>query len=1061
MKQRRAINQHSQFPFGPNTPALPQLEGIIGMQSGMVGSPEGLHLFHTSMAADQDTAYEMVLQDHKKVLNNKMPTARYEAVHRGFYMPHIAAQLTRVDPVQRVYQLETPDYSGATLRRTEMTVDFEFFDGAQVAQQFDQLMTLLTNNDSPPPREIILSPVCILCRRIYESLYVNDVGSMAIFYVKFLFVAAGGREWQNDFMLNLQNGYDTFIKVRLAKRSVVRINSEIVYMAAAIATAMTEFAESYNRTLADMEWNLVGIRIQQKVYDIHGRFSPIIASGGKACDVIELINHSPDILLRSDMARMKKDLESSGMMLSSPHTYHNCLLIAIDLAIRQEDWETLIPHEKSLYQSRASSIKKGLRLKKKMRLDDFIRIVGQRGRSWLRNQSIELFDVHQNRVGMLQHKTRPAMETRKVFLFGQHAMAVVPKKDIHDEEFYKLIEPAQIKKRTDVTIGYWDMETTTTLKPYMIGLWFDREDDVIVFVGTDCVTQMMKYLEANAPTRLILYAHNGGKFDVPILHKYLPTWWHLIDILGQKTGRIINYKVFNADKKKTVVFLDSYPLIPSSLDELSRRYNVAHPKLIGTVDHRLMTDEDWMNQDLDIVIQYLKHDVMSLAECLDGFRADTMTMYNVDPVGSGMLTGPSISKWVFISRFYNVNNFPLYHLPSKISAYTRRAYHGGRSDLGFRGWAHNLTYYDIVSQYPSVMVTDLPYGIPEWEEFTELPPSFRGFATIRVRGGSGPILTIRVKDHQRGLITPKFKVWTEVVLYSAELRFVLDNNDLTKYEIEMVGGLRFKHGPYLRGITELFFEIKTQAKHISPAAYVAAKARLNSIYGHFVFAEWGRQLVLLSSPRDFAAYFASGNLIAASDKLAIVDGPMDSRMRYVPTGASIASKAYVMLMRNVLAIYRAGFTCFYTDTDSLVTDAPPEIIESVQPIGLQLGDMEPELEDVIDAVFVAPKIYALRSPNKTIVKLKGVPLGPYLEYEDGPDGPTFRHKSADGDFWIGFDEIAGLLEGRSINVQTFRVYGGKESMMKGEGLRAAAPTITITGEYKKGIVDEHGYVSPL
>jgi hypothetical protein len=1059
MVQGRANRSRFQFPFGPIAPPVGGNPGVVGIQPAAPLPNPPIHaMWGPGNQPPLGSIAEAIFTDHQRVLSNRPPITRYNNPPRGNFNAAEASTLMLYSP-NNIPIMMNMNYAMLEINSTHKFSDINMINQPQFAQEVDNFSVRISAQQ-PVPRNITTDPVIAFAAAIYERLWVNEVGSYATFYLEFFFLGRAGAFWMRSFTGN--GAQQHFFKVRLASRSTIRANSEIVYLAAAITVAITDFADGYYKNLGVMDFDLQNVRISQTVYQTHGRFTPIISGGGTIGDISDLISHSPDQFLRSDMSKLNRKLSKAGMMLTSPGTYLNCLFVSMELAITGRRWETMSGGEKRDMQLLAKNRKKRIGIIGKVCLTEFVKKMNSKSRSWLKNVSVEIFNIHGNILGELQHARCPAPDLVRIFVFGKHAMAVVPRKETIAEPTFALIERSEMPTKKTNLIGYWDMETTTSMKPYMIGFMINRMRDPIIFEGLDCVDQFLSHLErCDYGQNINLYAHNSGKFDTPILHQMRKGYWKIANILVLKNGRVIQYKLFNPSCKKTVNFLDSYPLMPSSLDELSIRYEVAHPKMNGAVDHNLMTDEDWEYQDLDLVRRYLKYDVLSLAECLDGWRDDSMRMYHVDPIERGILTGPSISKNIFISRYYDSNLFPLYHLPSEISKYVRRAYHGGRSDLGFRGVTSGVNYYDIVSQYPSAMMHDLPYGKPKWRVFTEMHWRFNGFVTIRARGGADTTLTLRVKDPKLGLITPRFDVWTEIVIYSDELRMVLKYNHITRYEIEIQGGYYFDHGPYLSQITQKFFEIKTAAKSVSDAAYIGAKARLNSIYGHFVFAEWGRQVVLADSDLDLASYLSSGNMIQANGDLAIVDGPLHSKMRYVPTGAAIASKAYCMLMENVMAILKAGYTCFYTDTDSLVTDAPSRVIESVQPIGTNLGDMELELGDIQEAVFVAPKIYALRSAKKDVVKIKGVPTGPYKSREDTEDGVIFRDRDPNGKFHILYEDIRSLVMGYTIRVSSFRVYGGKTALVNGEGLESRIPTVAITGKYRKGHVGPDGFVHPL
>lgn len=375
-----------------------------------------------------------------------------------------------------------------------------------------------------------------------------------------------------------------------------------------------------------------------------------------------------------------------------------------------------------------------------------------------------------------------------------------------------------------------------------------------------------------------------------------------------------------------------------------------------------------------------------------------------------------------------------------------------------------LYYYDVVSMYPWVMVNhELPYGDTYYEAASEstkflegVPVGVRGFIRIRVTGGNSRYNMIRVNQKNIGLVAPFIKNPMTIIIYSAELDFIRKNNDIFGYEWEVLGWYHFKHARFLAGITEEFFALKTASKG-NPPVYRAAKERLNSIYGHFGIRMWSKQMVLVNRAMDFRTLVSSGHLIESSGSLAIVNRRIMPSIRSTAIAAAITSLAHVRLMENILVCLRADHKVFYCDTDSLITTAGPEIIEEIQPIGLGLGEMEVEMI-ASSGVFTARKIYALRGVADHI-KIKGVSKGPYKTREDTPEGPIFRGKG--GDVYITMEDLEGLIHGKAIQVEVFRVYGGKTRYIHREGVKGATVLIKITGRFTNGTVLENGEVIPV
>jgi hypothetical protein len=660
---------------------------------------------------------------------------------------------------------------------------------------------------------------------------------------------------------------------------------------------------------------------------------------------------------------------------------------------------------------------------------------------------------------------------KHMLVFAGHAFAVVPATSKPMEEEMTLVMNSPKPRDLGLTVGFWDMETTTTMNPYAIGLLVGpdiAEKTVRQFHGLHCVALMLRYLShQNLGDKVVLYAHNSGKFDTPIMMAYVPDDWKLSGIL-EFGGTILSVTFMHTQTGKSVIFRDSLPLIRGSLDELSKIYNVENPKLTGTVNHDLVTNESWFDQmQIQPITAYLNNDVLALYQIVTAYRVWCLGEYSFDPVACGVMTAPSIAKNLFLWLYNDPINFPIYMLPSYIEEHIRTAYHGG--DCGVMKRAHwfntlpighedyeRLKYYDIVSMYPFAMVEHpLPYGKPEYQHFEELPDNWFGFVDIEFYGGNGYMNFFRMKHESTGLVAPDVHTPQKICVYSEELRFAIENIDFLQIHIHVFGGYKFKVGYFMRDITLRFYDLKIAAKQVSPAAYKAAKATLNSLYGHFGIRMWSRTLRLMKNKREYADLLSTGHLIESYGDLAVVNDRLNARVRSTAIAAAITALAYIMLFREKMMCFLAGHPVFYHDTDSLVTSM-------ALPTGHKLGEWEEEFGDIHEAVFVARKIYALRNGEGDIVKIKGVSRGPYKQRIDTESGPIFIDKTTGEGHFIQFEDLVQLLHpNKVIRVKTFRVYGGRTRCMNRAGVEGRRTDIRITGDMNNGVILDNGDVIPL
>lgn len=96
----------------------------------------------------------------------------------------------------------------------------------------------------------------------------------------------------------------------------------------------------------------------------------------------------------------------------------------------------------------------------------------------------------------------------------------------------------------------------------------------------------------------------------------------------------------------------------------------------------------------------------------------------------------------------------------------------------------------------------------------------------------------------------------------------------------------------------------------------------------------------------------------------------------ITIASSITSKARIKLYRGFMEVIKNGGRILYCDTDSIIA----EFKKSCNVIDIKMGEVlfdSKNIDTVItDAVFAAPKTYALRYKHKDIVKIKGFNSNP-------------------------------------------------------------------------------------
>ena len=255
------------------------------------------------------------------------------------------------------------------------------------------------------------------------------------------------------------------------------------------------------------------------------------------------------------------------------------------------------------------------------------------------------------------------------------------------------------------------------IKKRMIKKKLSKELQEQQFWGLDCVEQFIKFLSDNGKIfkGFTLYAHNGGKYDIPLIVDRVLVRSKLFQILGKECIELnnawIGFGIMSiADNSFKIKFKDSYKLLPGSLDKLTKDLKVKHQKLTETVKHSDITLENYMT--FPAIKRYLTHDVFGLLEVIEDFGDGVWNDLKIDI--TKCFTGASLSKKNYFKNYYDRYKAPIYSLSDKNDKFIRDSYFGGRVECFkmIKTTENKTYYYDFTSLYPDLGRKPLPYGKP-------------------------------------------------------------------------------------------------------------------------------------------------------------------------------------------------------------------------------------------------------------------------------------------------------------------------------------------------------------
>lgn len=528
------------------------------------------------------------------------------------------------------------------------------------------------------------------------------------------------------------------------------------------------------------------------------------------------------------------------------------------------------------------------------------------------------------------------------------------------------------------------------------------------------------------------YIHNMGKFDIIYIYKTLvdynlisnnPEEDYLLTTTykGNKMLRLVIKKKYK-NKYIKITFLDSYNILSSSLDVLTKDFKVNYLK--GSFPYSFVTQYNlnYIGQTPDIkyynnisnseyiqhysqnnwslkdeCLKYLKNDIFGLLEVLDKFKSYLFIEHNLELTEGLTISRLALNK--FLNFYLKDSKIPLIN-KFNIFNFIYEGYYGGRTEV-FIPQGKNLNYYDVNSLYPDVSLLNMPginvsYIKSLTDEGLDITNLF-GMFKAQVKTNNNSYLGLLPVKSQLGLIFPNGEF--EGIWSSVELNFAIKNG----YNIKIIEGYNFDEVPsYFTDYVLDLFNLKAKT---TGSERIVNKSLLNNLIGRFGLnilkpiskTVDASKLDYLLSTRTLNSMHEINKNTFLVNYLPIIDKKVcsDHGLDYfkvlnneknnsnlekhldvfndvsIIIAAIITSYARVFMLQIMLDIVRLGGKIYYTDTDSIVTDMP---LERLNPdlVGNGLGQFK--LEHLIkEGYFITNKTYCLvLNNNSTIIVCKGV-----------------------------------------------------------------------------------------
>lgn len=508
--------------------------------------------------------------------------------------------------------------------------------------------------------------------------------------------------------------------------------------------------------------------------------------------------------------------------------------------------------------------------------------------------------------------------------------------------------------------------------------YFDDLSDFVDFV-------LAKYRQYR------IYAHFGGAYDFKFLIPILIEKGIKFSIIDNGS-RIMQLKVTRG--KNNYYFIDSFNLLPMSLKEVTRAFDVKHKKLDIVFDETL-------DLKSDKALKYLEHDVKGLYEALDKFLNWGLN------AGTMKLSLAQQSLFIYKNQFLEED---LFRLKDDEEAFIRRCYYGGWVDI-FKQYGENLFYYDFNSLYPTCMLEEMPTGEPLKSKAFDKN---------------------RIGFYEVDVFIPKMKISPVPAVMNGKLMFVCGNFRafLSSAELELIKeiGGDFK---VIRGIVfserarifEKYIKELYTIKEKAPKGsidYVLSKLTMNSLYGKFGQGREKTEIIFCEDEKEIVEKKYEPYI----EELSLYKRTSISRSAFILPylSAYITALARCKLYRAMLSVGLENV--FYCDTDSIFTTKE-------LPTGKGLGDLKLEAK-IKEAVFIQPKTYSIiDDKGKNEIKIKGFPKNSFTHAD-------FKKALIDRDM-------------KSISMKINKICGFKEALRryKSPNIKRIEIIKTLRGEYSK------------
>lgn len=436
-------------------------------------------------------------------------------------------------------------------------------------------------------------------------------------------------------------------------------------------------------------------------------------------------------------------------------------------------------------------------------------------------------------------------------------------------------------------------------------------------------------------------------------------------------SRIISVKIMFSVKNKTervwltkVEFRNSLCLMNKSLKSIGKELGLEKLESSYKFDPNNITEQD---------IQYCVRDCEIVVKLLENWFQAIQSLGINESLERLTLTASSCAFRVFKAKNNILNDegkeINPWNLDSKeMNKEFRNHYFGGRTEVFDFNLAEHVSYWDINSLYPFVMITTKIPKPPYVK--TNRFDSDSVFAYIAIVDESNSQIPLIPERMEQGKVIFSAKK-KECLLFTEEYEYLRSQN----VSIELLGCWECSGFDYPFKYIEDLYKLRKEFEKENKKGFAGAmKVIMNSTYGRFALITEKDETKLETFKAENAKEYTDliGNNVGVIKNNVEVITDLN-----VVIASKITAMARLLITSKAREILKQGKRIYYMDTDSIVADSDCMVSDNKT-----LGAFKSEFDYIYFQAISAKDYIGLNDKHEFVFKTKGVKLANPKEWFD-------------------------------------------------------------------------------